>query len=356
MIQKTRDVFGFRDDEVRWARENNQLLSLEIEFSSRCNLRCIYCYAGGNLFRDNELELEEMFDVISQAKALGARKIIYIGAGEPLLDNKLTGVISYVHKIGLDHILFTNATLINSELANFFYKHNLTVVVKYSSLNQETFDLLTSSPGSYESMQRGLNYLFKAGYPDKEHHLGIEAIMSNLNLKDIPDLWRWARKNNIFPYMECMTYKGSAVARHDLYPNKQIIQSIFEKLSQIDLEEFGLYWNPYPPIAGFACRRHLYSCLVNSQGFIQPCVGIDIKVGNIREQKLSYILRNSVVLQELSRIRDNIKGPCKDCEYHLDCYGCRGTAYSLTGDYLASDPTCWRIKNEASIDISSSKK
>lgn len=356
MIQKTRDIFGFRDDEIKLARENNQLLSLEIEFNSRCNLRCVYCYAGGNLFRDNELELEEMFDAISQAKALGAKKIIYIGAGEPLLDNKLTSVISYVHKLGLDHILFTNATLINSEQANFFYKHNLVVVVKYSSLDQETFDSLTSSLGSYESMQRGLNYLFKVGYPDKEHHLGIEAIISNMNLKDIPDLWRWARKKNIFPYMECMTYKGSAVARHDLYPDKHTIQCLFEKLSQIDLEEFGLYWNPYPPIAGFACRRHLYSCLVNSQGFVQPCVGIDIKVGNIREQKLSEIIKNSLVLQELSRIRDNIKGQCKECEHHLECYGCRGTAYSLTGDYLASDPTCWRIKNEASIDISSRKK
>jgi len=356
MIQKTRDIFGFRDDEIKLARENNQLLSLEVEFNSRCNLRCVYCYAGGNLFRDNEIELEETFDVISQAKALGVKKIIYIGAGEPLLDNKLSSVISYVHKLGLGHILFTNATLINSELANFFYKHKLTVVVKYSSMNQVTFESLSSSPGSYEAMQRGLNYLFKSGYPDKEHYLGIEAIISNKNLKDIPDLWMWARKKNILPYMECMTYKGSAVARHDLYPDKQTVQALFEKLAQIDMEEFGLYWSPYPPIAGFSCRRHLYSCLINSQGFVQPCVGIDIKVGNIKEQKLSDIIRNSVVLQELSRIRDNIKGPCKDCEYHLDCYGCRGTTYSLTGDYLASDPTCWRIKNEASIDLSRSKK
>jgi radical SAM protein with 4Fe4S-binding SPASM domain len=356
MIQKTRDIFGFRDDEIRLAWKNNQLLSLEIEFGSRCNLRCVYCYAGGNLFRDNELELEEMFDIVSQAKALGARKIIYIGSGEPLLDNKISSVINYVHKIGLEHILFTNATLISSELAGFFYSKRLVVVVKYSSLCKETFDLLSSSPGSFEAMQRGLNYLFKAGYPNERHHLGIEAVISRQNLKEIPDLWRWARKKNILPYVECMTYKGSAIARHDLYPDKETIQLLFEKLSQIDLEEFGLYWNPYPPIAGFACRRHLYSCLVNSQGFVQPCVGIDIKVGNIRQQKLANIIKNSLVLQELSKIRDNIKGPCKECEYHLDCYGCRGTAYALTGDYLASDPTCWRIKNEASVDLSSSKK
>ncbi|MFV9645436.1 MAG: hypothetical protein ACNYWU_06395, partial [Desulfobacterales bacterium] len=30
---------------------------------------------------------------------------------------------------------------------------------------------------------------------------------------------------------------------------------------------------------------------------------------------------------------------CEKAEY---CYGCRGAAYQLTGDYLASDPLCWK--------------
>ena len=37
-----------------------------------------------------------------------------------------------------------------------------------------------------------------------------------------------------------------------------------------------------------------------------------------------------------------MKGPCASCEENASCYGCRGAAYQWTGDYLASDPCCWR--------------
>jgi len=117
-----------------------------------------------------------------------------------------------------------------------------------------------------------------------------------------------------------------------------------------------LHWVPRPPIAGFSCQRHLYSALVNSQGFVQPCVGIDIKVENIRNKKLSSILSESKVLKELRNIKSTIKGPCSHCSDLDKCYGCRGAAYNALGDYLASDPMCWRIKNEAPTSFASSKK
>lgn len=340
-----RDVFGFKDEDINSAVSEDTLLSMEIEFSSRCNLRCLYCYTGKNLFRKDELELEEIFDVISQAKALGARKIIYLGAGEPLLDPKLHKTVKYVHKLGLDHILFTNSTLIDSKLATFFYDHNLSVVVKYKSQKVEVYDLLTGVSGSYESMKRGMQFLFEAGYPDEGHFLGIESIICKYNINEIPSIWRWARNKNIVPYIEYLTYAGLAVDNKDiLFPEIEEMKKVFEELSHIDAKEYGIIWRPHPPIAGFSCKRHLYSCIVNSQGFVQPCVGIDIKLGNVKQEKLSKILKNSHVRQSLKRIRETIKEPCKTCDLSFDCYGCRGTAYNLTGDYLASDSTCWRLQ------------
>lgn len=347
MPHKMQRVLGFSDEEIVSASRNNQLLSMEIEFSSRCNLRCVYCYAGKNLFRENELEQEEIFDAVSQAKALGARKIIYVGAGEPLLDVKLRDIVHYVRKLGMEHVLFTNGTLINAEIARFLFDNEVVPVIKYSSMKEKLFDQLTGCYGAYASMMRGFDYLRKAGYPDKKHNLGIESIVTTYTVKEIPSIWRWARSNNILPYVECVTRKGSAIEHNDILPDKETIRCLFENLAQIDKDEFGFTWDACPPIAGFFCKRHLYSCTLNSQGFIQPCVGIDIQLGNIRTEKLSSILQNSKVMQELSQIRDTIKGPCKTCDHHENCYGCRGNAYNMTGDYLASDPTCWRIKNEA---------
>lgn len=346
-MQSMRDILGFSDKDIAGASKNRQLLSMEVEFGSRCNLRCSYCYSGKNLFRENELELEEIFDAVSQAKALGARKIIYVGAGEPLLDIKLRDVIHYVHKLGLNQVLFTNATLIDAGLAEYFFRHDVVLIVKHVSMNEEVFDRLAGCQGTYAAMQRGLHYLREAGYPDRRHPLGIEAVICTCNAAEIPALWRWARDNKIIPYVECVTRKGSAVEHNDLFPDKETTRRLFETLAQIDRDEFGITWEPCPPIAGFFCKRHLYSCTLNSQGFIQPCVGIDLKIGSIRKEKLAVILQNSKVLQELSNIRTTIKGACKTCRYHMDCYGCRGNAYNITGDYLASDPMCWRVNNES---------
>lgn len=345
MIQNMQEILGFGDKDIALASHHRQLLSLEVELGSRCNLHCGYCYSGKDLFREDELGLEELFDAIGQAKALGARKIIYIGAGEPLLDNKLKGVVHYVNKQGLKQVLFTNATLINAETAGYLFKQEVCVFVKYPSTQAELFDRLAGCHGAFVSMKRGLKYLQDAGYPDAKHALGIESIACPYNIKEIPDIWQWARDNDIIPYVECVTRKGSAVDHGDFFMTKDATRNLFETLAKIDEDIYGISWKAHPPIAGFSCKRHLYSCALNSQGYIQPCVGIDLKIGNIRAEKLASILRNSKALRELSQIRINIKGACKTCEFHNDCYGCRGNAYNLTGDYLASDPTCWRIKN-----------
>jgi predicted hotdog family 3-hydroxylacyl-ACP dehydratase len=47
-------------------------------------------------------------------------------------------------------------------------------------------------------------------------------------------------------------------------------------------------------------------------------------------------------VQDLKNYKEMIKAPCGECESLEACYGCRGTAYQMTGDYLASDPLCWK--------------
>jgi radical SAM protein with 4Fe4S-binding SPASM domain len=82
--------------------------------------------------------------------------------------------------------------------------------------------------------------------------------------------------------------------------------------------------------------------VVTANGDVMPCVGVTIPLGNIRNQGLAEILKNSEVVRNLKKYRETIKGPCGSCEKSEECYGCRGAAYQITGDYLASDPTCWR--------------
>lgn len=93
---------------------------------------------------------------------------------------------------------------------------------------------------------------------------------------------------------------------------------------------------------GQGCMRHLYSCVVSMHGWVYPCVGMLLPLGDVHDESLRDILRLSEVIENLADYRKLIKGPCRNCPDAQDCYGCRGAALLATGDYLAPDPTCPR--------------
>ena len=80
--------------------------------------------------------------------------------------------------------------------------------------------------------------------------------------------------------------------------------------------------------------------MVLSNGEVNPCMLLQVNLGNIREQSIMSIWENSPILAQL-RQRDLLKGECGVCNYKLTCSGCRGRAYEETGDMMATDPGCW---------------
>lgn len=333
----------FMENEISACLSRNGLLSLELEFTKRCNLRCIYCYAEAGEPRENELSIEEIQNVLNQAKELGAKRIILLGGGEPLLYEGIRTITAYIKSIGLKQSLFTNGTLLTEELAKFLYEQDVDVIIKHNSNIPAVQDMLAGLSGAFEKIERGMHLLIKAGYPNGKQ-LGIQTVICKQNRKEIPEMWIWARERNIIPYFEILTYQGRAKNHPEILLDVDSIRETFDTLHEIDDKRFGIKWASHPTIASFTCRRHLYSCLVNSQGYVQPCTGIDIVTGSIRKQSLKDILKESGVIKDLRNIYKNLKGHCSSCAYNGECYGCRGNAYQITGDYRSSDPACWIYK------------
>ena len=331
----------FSPEEIAESRARNGLLSLELELSRVCNLRCIYCYASSGTAMENELSLPEILDVVDQTAALGARKIIILGGGEPLLYPYLMDVIDHILGKGLKADLFTNGTLMTLAKAKALYDRGVAVVVKMNSLRPEIQDLLAGHTGTFKSIEQGLNNLTAVGYPDRRHRLGIETIICRQNYDELPQLWRWAKRQGIVPYVEVITWQGRAKRHPELTVSNSELKGLFETLAGIDAKEFGNKWIPHPPLVASHCARHEYSCTVTANGVVYPCPGVTVDVGNVRENSLKDIINKSPVIQELRNIRKLIKGRCAQCELRYQCYGCRGNAFQITGDYLAEDPTCW---------------
>jgi len=344
---KSADVvhaLGFTDNEISECLNRKDLLSIELEFTRKCNLRCIYCYSHGGIPREDELSTQELKSVISQAQDLGAKKIILLGGGEPLLYKGFEDIVLYTHSLGLQQVLFTNGTVINKKTARFLLRRGVSVIIKQNSFRKDVQDRLAAVRGAFDNIQHGIKILMDAGYSNGGPFLGIQTVICRQNFEELPSMWKWARENSIVPYFEILTLQGRAKENRGLNVSLSEMKTLFEYLEHIDKERYGLIWRSHPVIAAFSCKRHLYSCLINSQGHVQPCTGIDISVGNIRNEPLRKILDNSEVIKKLRNVYKNLEGRCNDCKYSDECYGCRGNAYQMTGNYLASDPTCWRHK------------
>jgi radical SAM protein with 4Fe4S-binding SPASM domain len=340
-------ALGFNNDEVAACLRKKGLLSLELEFTRKCNLRCIYCYSSAGDAEEDEIGLEEMKSVIAQARDLGAQKIILLGGGEPLVFEGFGAIVEHIADLGMQQALFTNGTLLTKKTAQFLRYYGVAVIIKNNSLKPEVQDELAGVKGAFEMMKKGLSHLVNAGYPCDEAMLGVQTVICRQNLAELPEMWEWARRQGFVPYFEIMTDQGRAKDHPSLAVSLSEIRALFEKLEAIDKANFSLDWHSHPTIAAFSCKRHLYSCLVNSRGFVQPCTGVDIPVGNIRNKSLAEILQESPVIDDLRNIYERIEGECRQCDHRYECYGCRGNAYQTSGNYLASDPACWHCNQKS---------
>jgi len=333
--------FEFTGEEIRQAVAADRLLSMEIEFSRICNFHCSYCYVDNKIECENELSIGEIRDTIRQAKDLGTRKIIILG-GEPSIYPHLVEILFFLKEEGLEIEMFTNGSGIDRELADVLAEVNVRVALKLNSRNEKIQDQLAGKIGALQIIDRALQKLRETGYPSGKLFLAISTVICRQNIKELPSMWRWLRRENIEPYFEVLTPQENARDNSWLNVEPGELKELFSELSAIDQKEFNRTWEPQPPLAGNKCMRHQVSCLVTASGDIMPCVGVTIPLGNIRHTRLASILKNSEVINNLKNYREMIKGECRSCEKASECYGCRGAAYQLTGDYLASDPTCWR--------------
>ncbi len=331
----------FTEQEIREAVATDRLLSMEIEFSRICNFRCSYCYVEDKVEYGNELSRAEIKDAILQAKELGARKIIILG-GEPSIYPHLIEMLCFLDNEGLDIEMFTNGSGITKELAGVLAEKKVRVALKLNSRDEQVQNKLAGKQGAFLLINNALANLRGAGYPSKELFLAISTVICRQNINELPAMWEWLRQENIEPFFEVITPQANVLDNNWLGVGPEDLKQLFTQLSVIDQTKFGRNWEPQPPLVGNKCMRHQVSCVVTATGDVMACVGVTIPLGNIRHSKLADILKNSEVVNNLKNYREMIKGDCHDCDKAAECYGCRGAAYQLTGDYLASDPTCWR--------------
>ena len=328
------DGLGFASEEIAACVARQGLLSLELELAAE---KCDCAAADGP---HEPLPPGEISDLVEQAKTLGARRIILVN-GQRRPYPHLQIVIENIRGSAMEVELFTNGAGITADFAKFLCDQDVAVVVGLDSMSREVHNRLAGWDEAFDVAHQAVKNLTAAGYGNSGKRLAIRTAVSEQNIGELADLWRWVRRGGITPYFQIITPKNAGSA--SIVPPERA-KRLFEDLGAIDRLEFGRAWETAPALTGRSCKRPLFACHVTACGAVFPCVGLTIPIGNLRTSRLREILNRSEVLENLRNFREKINEPCRTCCETVDCFGCRGAAYQLTGDYLAGDQLCWKAK------------
>ncbi len=326
------------------------LLTIDVEMSLNCNLRCRYCYSGAFAGHQTKLPVDVMLRVIDQARDAGARVVVIVGGGEPFCYPGLKDMLRRIRELEMRALIFTNLQCITQQWADDLWTDQVAVVGKVNSLDPAVHDYLVGKYGAHDRAMQSMAYLLAAGYPgtDPEHPLlGMESVVVTPNIHQIPLMWAWCRDRGIVPYFEKVTVQGRLHENMGLYPDPADTSRVFADVARLDARLYGYQWTPRFPIMSYNCTRHYFAAYLKATGDLFPCPGVELPLGNVvTGTKTVAELIDCDAIKTLRRIDEHIEGKCADCRHgcarpgDLPCYGCRGQAWQQYHSLVASDPDC----------------
>jgi len=101
----------------------------------------------------------------------------------------------------------------------------------------------------------------------------------------------------------------------------------------------GYARRPSDPTAAAGVNDGKGFCFVDHLGNVCPSGFLPLPAGNVREQPISRIYRESPLFRAL-RDPSRLEGKCGRCEFREVCGGSRARAFAFTGNPFAADPSC----------------
>lgn len=205
-----------------------------------CNLRCGYCATDSIYIKDlkkskinkNDLKPKQVKNLIKQFAGIGGEIININGRGEPLLDQNLFDYINLMNYYKINTIITTNGTLINKDVAKFFYHNKVAVNIKLHALDEKIHNKFVGADklgiNAFEKTYSGLKNLIDAGYSKMMYEndssvvtpISIQTLILKDGVQYIPKILEFDRKNNFYPALDDLVIAGRADSE---YWHNQII-------------------------------------------------------------------------------------------------------------------------------------
>ncbi|CAB5135402.1 hypothetical protein D3OALGA1CA_3503 [Olavius algarvensis associated proteobacterium Delta 3] len=296
-----------------------------ISLTHRCNLHCVHCYLGdenGAIGARDELDTAAWMALIDDIVDAGCLFLTLTG-GEPLIRNDFPDIYRHAKEQGLLVTVFSNATLISEEIISLFKDlppRNIDVTLYGAT--PETYDRITSIPGSFRRCIRGIEALLVHRLP-----LSLKTVLMSLNRQEVSAIRKMANAYGVeFRYdpsiMPCLTGKKEPL---ELRVAPEEVAAM--EFSELEMgEQFRDFFEKSKSLASsqklYNCATGQTSFYVDSYGNLQPCLMVSSPAYDLTRGDFSTGWTTVI-----PNIRERHAGPhyiCNDCEKRGLCGLCPG--------------------------------
>jgi radical SAM protein len=341
------------------------------EVTRACAYACVHCRADAQPQRNpRELDTIEGKRLIDRLAGFG-RPILVLTGGDPLMRRDLYELARHADERGLRVSLTPTATA----LATRARMHQARaagvrrVAFSLDGASASVHDRFRGFEGSFERTLTGIDNARAEGMP-----LQINTTVCAHNVGElerlIPLLERWAvvqwsvfflvpvGRGRTLPMLtaeqheevlgwlcelgESASFDVKATAAPQF---RRIVRQRSSRLAGAGFRFADGLDRPGPAKGVNDGRGFMF---VSHLGEVMPSGFLPLSAGNVREEDPVALYRESPLFREL-RDPKVLKGRCGRCEFREVCGGSRARAFAVTGDHLASDPSCPYLPGRPSV-------
>ncbi|KIL41698.1 Fe-S oxidoreductase [Gordoniibacillus kamchatkensis] len=344
-------------------RENPFIVIWEV--TRACALKCLHCRAEAQYTPDpRQLSFEEGKNLIDDVARMDRPLFVFTG-GDPLMRSDLFRLAEYaIKEKGLPVSMTPSATpKVTRDAVRQAKEAGLSRwAFSLDGSCAEIHDHFRGTKGSYELTMRGIEYLQEMGIP-----IQVNSTVSRYNVHDLAVIAGKVKEMGAVLWSVFFLVPTGRGMQKDMISAEEH-EAVMKWLCRLGSEmPYGIKATEAPHYrrvlmqeGGRAGEGEQAAALkradllgrapkgvgdgdgfvfISHIGDVYPSGFLPVPCGNVREQSLVDIYRDSPVMQEL-RDKSRLKGKCGVCEFKELCGGSRARAYAVTGDYLESDPYC----------------
>jgi SynChlorMet cassette radical SAM/SPASM protein ScmE len=345
--------------------------SVDVEITSRCNLRCRYCYYFDNpsvTYQDLPTdEWLKFFDELGRCAVMD----VTLQGGEPFIRKDLPELIEGIVRNRMRFSILSNGGLIDDNIASFIAQTNRcnSVQVSVDGSSPVTHDVCRGK-GSFEGAIRGIRILRHYNIP-----ISVRVTIHHYNVLDLENIAHLLLDELGLPGFSVNSagYLGSCrKSSKELLLTTLDREAAMETLLQLSERYQGRISAMAGPLAEARRWRKMEDALLNgaeqfpdggyltgcgcpsnkiavrADGAIIPCCMLaHLELGQINSDSLEEVWQQNPILNGL-RERHTISLDtfefCAECPYIPYCTGnCPGLAFTLSGQVDHPSPdACFR--------------